>query len=196
MTFALDLSRLCEKAKDDIEFATRKVMIELFSKVVLKSPVGNKELWAANAHAIYMRETHNLFVDRINEDLYNVPENLTKRGNLKKGINKEKRLGKKALKETYKLKAGKDYVGGRFRANWVVGYKSIDESTYDEVDKSGNKTIGKITSEVISAELGDGSIFLTNSLPYAHRLENGWSKQAPAGMVRLSMVEITNHYGA
>jgi len=27
-------------------------------------------------------------------------------------------------------------------------------------------------------------------------LENGWSGQAPAGMVRLSLVEITNQYGA
>jgi hypothetical protein len=29
-------------------------------------------------------------------------------------------------------------------------------------------------------------IYLTNALPYARRLEYGWSKQAPSGMVRIS----------
>lgn len=32
-------------------------------------------------------------------------------------------------------------------------------------------------------------VYLTNSLPYAQRLEHGWSKQAPRGMVRLSAIE-------
>ncbi len=33
------------------------------------------------------------------------------------------------------------------------------------------------------AKAGD-VIYLANSLPYIRRLEYGWSKQAPAGMVR------------
>jgi hypothetical protein len=39
---------------------------------------------------------------------------------------------------------------------------------------------------------GAGSVtFLCNALPYAERLEyEGWSKQSPAGMVRVSMARI------
>jgi hypothetical protein len=44
--------------------------------------------------------------------------------------------------------------------------------------------------------LSGQKIFLTNALPYAIRLENGWSKtQAPQGMVKLSLAEITAKYG-
>jgi hypothetical protein len=35
-----------------------------------------------------------------------------------------------------------------------------------------------------------GSIFyLTNNLPYGERLEYGYSKQAPSGMVRITLAE-------
>lgn len=37
--FSLDLSRLVEKAKGQTQVAVRKVVIELFSKTVLKTPV-------------------------------------------------------------------------------------------------------------------------------------------------------------
>ena len=33
------------------------------------------------------------------------------------------------------------------------------------------------------------TIYLVNNLPYAVRLEYGWSKQAPAGMVRITAAE-------
>jgi hypothetical protein len=32
--------------------------------------------------------------------------------------------------------------------------------------------------------------YIQNNLPYAQRLEDGWSKQAPAGMVALSLAEL------
>ncbi|MCK5132697.1 MAG: HK97 gp10 family phage protein [Candidatus Sabulitectum sp.] len=37
-------------------------------------------------------------------------------------------------------------------------------------------------------KLGD-TFFLTNKLPYIRRLEYGWSQQAPAGMVRITVAE-------
>lgn len=39
MSFALDLSRLVEKAKGQTEVVVKRVMLETFSKVVMKSPV-------------------------------------------------------------------------------------------------------------------------------------------------------------
>lgn len=40
-------------------------------------------------------------------------------------------------------------------------------------------------------KVGDGDIWLFNNLPYAERIENGWSKQAPAGVYRLALQQIT-----
>jgi hypothetical protein len=42
-------------------------------------------------------------------------------------------------------------------------------------------------------KVGDGDIWLYNNVPYAERLENGWSKtQAPQGIYRQAIPEITN----
>lgn len=126
MTFALDLSRLVAKANGWTELVIKKVMLEAFRSVVLKSPVRF----------------------------------------------------------------------GRFRGNWIVGYGSPNTATTEATDKSGSKTIAKITSDVMSVRLDDSmSVYLTNSLPYAQRLEYGYSKQAPSGMVRVTLAEITSHYG-
>lgn len=37
---------------------------------------------------------------------------------------------------------------------------------------------------------GDGSIWIFNNVPYAERLENGWSPQAPAGVYNVALAEI------
>ena len=81
---------------------------------------------------------------------------------------------------------------GRFLANWNCSIGSPDLSTSQAIDPSGSGAISKATSTVVSYTLNGQSVFLTNNLPYADRLENGWSKQAPNGMVRLSMMEIQN----
>lgn len=83
---------------------------------------------------------------------------------------------------------------GRFRANWNLSVGNPDLSTSEATDKTGSASIGKVASGIAQYKLADGSIFLTNNLPYAMRLENGWSqKQAPNGMVRLSIVEFNNY---
>ena len=43
-------------------------------------------------------------------------------------------------------------------------------------------------------KVGDGDIFLFNNVPYAERLENGWSKQAPQGIYRLALQEFTQFF--
>ena len=85
---------------------------------------------------------------------------------------------------------------GRFRANWNVGYGSPDKTTTNATDNS----LGRVTNEISTAKIG-GSIYLSNSLPYSHVLEFGrasgkpGSLQAPQGMVRISLIEITSVYG-
>ena len=76
---------------------------------------------------------------------------------------------------------------GRFRANWNFSINSPDTSSSETTDKARG------TQQAMKAlQYGAGQIvYLTNALPYARRLEHGWSKQAPNGMVKVSAVEFT-----
>jgi hypothetical protein len=89
---------------------------------------------------------------------------------------------------------------GRFRANWNIGNGSVDDSTSMAIDPSGGATLAKSAEAINSIVINGQMIYVTNSLPYAQRLEyEGWSKQAPAGMVRITLAElngIINEVGA
>ena len=79
------------------------------------------------------------------------------------------------------------YVGGRLRGNWQVQVNSADTSTIDTVDSIGNGTISKGISAIKGYSSKDKAIFISNNLPYAERVEEGWSEQAPAGMMKVSV---------
>ncbi|KAF1706288.1 HK97 gp10 family phage protein [Pseudoxanthomonas sacheonensis] len=131
-TFALDLTRFAEKAEGNAEKVVRKIGIDLFSRTVERTPVGNPENWASPAPA--------------------------------------------------------GYVGGRARANWNCSIGAASFKVTDETDKSGNATQAKIRNTLHDWKQGD--IYLMNSLPYIRRLEyDGWSGQAPQGMVRITVTE-------
>lgn len=75
---------------------------------------------------------------------------------------------------------------GRFRMNWMASGSAPASGVTDATDKSGNIATGNATSFVLKA--ADWREFtLTNNLPYAQRLEYGWSQQAPAGVVRTNV---------
>ena len=75
---------------------------------------------------------------------------------------------------------------GRFRMNWMASGGTPASGITDATDKSGTTATGNATSFVLKAT--DWHEFtLTNNLPYAQRLEYGWSKQAPQGMVRTNV---------
>lgn len=75
---------------------------------------------------------------------------------------------------------------GRFRGNWQVGFGAINTNTSSPDDPAGSAAIARTAAELDSWTPGT-TIWLTNSLPYARRLEYGWSKKAPGGMVRLTV---------
>lgn len=75
---------------------------------------------------------------------------------------------------------------GRFRGNWQYGASAINAGISDAPDKSGSSALGRIETGLNNWVPGQ-TIYITNSLPYAKRLEYGWSDQAPGGMVRLSV---------
>lgn len=80
------------------------------------------------------------------------------------------------------------YTGGQFRANWMYSIGSPDVSVTDSTDPNGGESMRRAANT--SYRLGD-KIYISNSLPYAYRLEyEGWSRsQAPNGMVRISVIE-------
>lgn len=77
---------------------------------------------------------------------------------------------------------------GLFRGNWQVGIGSRPRGTLPNLDRSGAETIARISGVILGAKAGQ-RIHFTNNLPYALALEFGHSKQAPVGMVRVTIAE-------
>lgn len=75
---------------------------------------------------------------------------------------------------------------GRFRGNWQVAIGSAPSGTIEAVDPQGTVVKAKVAGVTAGLKAGD-VIYMVNNLPYAQRLEDGYSQQAPAGMVRLTV---------
>ena len=71
---------------------------------------------------------------------------------------------------------------GRARANWMISEGSPQVATV-------LGTQAPATPSPMDFK-GGSRIFITNSLPYIVPLEYGHSKQAPAGMVRVTLAEV------
>lgn len=117
-SFALDISRFVAAANGRIDIVIRKVSLDLFQRIILKSPVDT----------------------------------------------------------------------GRFRGNWQVAIGRVPQDTLEVEDKNGTATIARTTATALGVKAGD-VIYFVNNLPYAERLEYGWSKQAPAGVVNAALLE-------
>lgn len=74
---------------------------------------------------------------------------------------------------------------GRFRANWNF---SIGRADY-AVTPSTNQARGSAEAAKALQHPSGSVVMMSNGLPYARRLEHGYSKQAPYGMVRYSVLE-------
>lgn len=75
---------------------------------------------------------------------------------------------------------------GRFRGNWQTAIGSAPSGTVEMMDKGGTVVIAKVQGVTAGMKPGD-VVYMANNLPYAQRLEDGYSSQAPAGMVRLTV---------
>lgn len=177
MSLTLDLARFVEKAKGNAEIVVQKVALDLISAVIDRSPVGNPELWAANKQAA----EYNLEVLRYNNELRSDPANLNKAGRLKRGLK---------VNDSMDLVSGDGYVGGRFRGNWQVTFETQATGTLERIDPQGANTKNAAAGVVMSFTSAVGTIWAVNNLAYGPRLEyEGWSSQAPSGMVRISVNE-------
>jgi hypothetical protein len=92
------------------------------------------------------------------------------------------------------------YTGGQFRGAWQMAeYAPTADGGFDRthggqngiIDKDGSATLAAHAAVVNVAKAGK-IYYLYNPLPYAKRIEEGWSRQAPVGLVALTVVEWNN----
>lgn len=153
MSFSLDITNWVKKAKGNADKVVKKVVIDLSTSVIMKTPVGDPKYWQGSYYDLYTKTG--------------------KRRKRRKLVTPSKPDG---------------YVGGTARANWQYGNNVMPGGIIDDTDKSGNKTIAALTGEI---KLSNGAAvhWITSSLPYIIALEHGWSRQAPHGMVGLTVTE-------
>ncbi|WP_223538789.1 hypothetical protein [Pseudomonas sp. BF-R-12] len=192
-SFAENIRQFAEQAKSGLDATFREIIIEIGSSVIRMSPVGNPEIWAANvAHRqanIAAADAYDAHVEVRNVIKSLTPSNFTKGGNLKRSVKYAKPLTKTERDQNFNvngLVAGKDYVGGRFRGNWQFSIDTPADGVLDQIDPSGNVSVAVLRAQVQSLTIGQ-TAYLVNNLPYAVPLEYGHSKQAPGGMVRITL---------
>ncbi|MCY7264297.1 hypothetical protein [Pseudomonas protegens] len=192
-SFAENIRQFAEQALAGIDATFREIVIEIGSSVIRMSPVSNPEIWAANvAH----RATNTRAADdydfkvSVRNTLINLDEsNFTKAGKLRRGVKYAKPLTKTERDQNFNvngLVAGKGYVGGRFRGNWQFSIDTPAEGLLDQVDPAGGVTLAKLRLQFGQLTAGQ-TAYIVNNLPYAVPLEYGHSKQAPGGMVRITL---------
>lgn len=87
--------------------------------------------------------------------------------------------------------ARKGYVGGLSRGNWQVTVGEPATGVLPTIDPTGTATIAKARAVVDDVKDGEYVIgWSTNNLPYIEPLEDGWSTQAPQGMLAPTFVEM------
>lgn len=137
--FVADLSKFAAKAKGNMDAVVRKVVLDVGTSVVQKSPVGDGDYW--------------------------------------------------------KHPPPPGYVGGRFRGNWQYAFGQIPSGELATIDPTGAASINGIFRGVASQASVAGIHYVANNLPYAKRLEEGWSyRQAPQGMVMLTITEYQSFF--
>lgn len=125
-----------DKSKDKLGIAIRRFILEANNRMIMRSPVGNPDLWSSPAPS--------------------------------------------------------GYVGGTFKGNWMVGDGRINTSTSNQPSTSRYGQIANYNmADINGIKINGQTVYITNSLPYSRRLEyDEWSKQAPMGMVRVTIAEL------
>ncbi|CAB4194525.1 hypothetical protein UFOVP1254_103 [uncultured Caudovirales phage] len=90
---------------------------------------------------------------------------------------------------TWKGKNGKPrkpppgYVGGQFRGNWQLGVDMKPAGWFQgKIDPTGDATVAENIARIPN-HASRHNYYIINAVPYAWRIEEGWSKRAPRPMV-------------
>jgi hypothetical protein len=105
----------------------------------------------------------------------------------------ESRVKKVALAAYREINKSSPVDKGTFRANWVASTDTIDRSS--DLSKTAKDVNGAVTAATAvitnGAKLGT-TVYISNGVPYAGKLEDGYSPQAPAGVVSPAVTTIKN----
>ena len=92
-----------------------------------------------------------------------------------------KQLRRVSMKALELIVTGTPVLTGCCRGNWTVSVGDLCRVYSDQkFDVSGGATINAGAATISSAKLGV-DVLIENSCPYVFALENGWSRQRPAG---------------
>lgn len=83
---------------------------------------------------------------------------------------------------------------GRFRGNWQVQQGGAATAVLERADPSGSTTMAAGEAVIARATI-DAPLWLTNNVPYAGRLEDGHSEQAPEGVLGITVERIRSQFG-
>ncbi|MAR55999.1 MAG: hypothetical protein CMM93_02345 [Rickettsiales bacterium] len=76
---------------------------------------------------------------------------------------------------------------GRAKGNWWAGMNDVPATIHDAEDKTSGASLQREAEsksrEAIQAFKPGSKIYISNNLPYIRRLNDGYSKQAPASFV-------------
>lgn len=189
-SFAATIATWVDKTKENNDKAVRAYGMQILGRLIEISPVGDPRRWKINrAYALARQHANKV----------NAAQRRKNGGKLKRGQKKHASVlvsfKTKNGNVTFRQRgwAAKNYTGGRFRGNWQVTFDRPAVGAIDRVDKAGTATLDAGREVLAHYDSGEyGSIWFTNNVPYAQRLEYGWSKQAPAGIVRVVAAEINS----
>lgn len=189
-SFAATIATWVDKTKENNDKAVRAYGMQILGRLIEISPVGDPRRWKINKAYAMARQHANKV---------NAAQRRKNGGKLKRGQKKHASVlisfKTKNGNVTFRQRgwAAKNYTGGRFRGNWQVTFDRPAVGAIDRVDKAGTATLAAGREVLAHYDSGEyGSIWFTNNVPYARRLEYGWSKQAPAGIVRVVAAEINS----
>lgn len=170
--FERSLDAVCLELIGQTEEVTRLTILRLLEGVVLRSAVGNPEVWAVNTTA----QSYNLAVAEENARLRAEDGGRIKRG--------------RKVHDSMEIKKPAGYTGGRYRGNWQLAVGSPPLTETGLVDKSGTRTISAARAVMAGFQAGAvNTIWFANNVPYAYVLEMGHSNQQPNGNARIAIVD-------
>lgn len=189
-SFADSVQIFVDRAKDNANEVVHVTGLKILSRLIERSPVGNPELWKINTEAVRQKNRAS--------DINAALRASGKRGRVKlAGGVYSSATGRSGPRKPRLLKRGqgvfvapKGYTGGRFRGNWQVTFNIPAQGETGRPDKFGVETLNRgaaILAQFYASQ--DNVIYFTNNVPYAVRLEFGYSSQAPNGMVRITAQE-------
>lgn len=170
--FERSLDAACLQLIGQTEEVVKLTILRLLEGVVMRSAVGNPDIWAVNTTA----RNYNLAVAEENARLRTEGGGRIKRG--------------RKVHDSMEIRKPAGYIGGRYRGNWQLGLGVSPTEETGRTDKGGSATIAAGRRVMAAYQTGAvNTVWFANNVPYALVLEMGHSQQQPNGNARLAIAD-------